>query len=136
MEELQLKKDGAIWIFDNIENTLQQIYNHFRSLKSENEHLREELERLRSEAYKDEELTRMKSEYDQMKADYFRGFPISKEEEDKITSWKKDIIHNHPGNVGPIGGRFHYEFIPTGLGTIGTIVDSITKEKLTFQEIS
>jgi len=136
MEELQLKKDGAIWILDNIENNLQQIYNHFRSLKSENERLRKELERLRSESYKDEELTRMKSDYDQMKADYFRGFPISKEKEDKIKLWQEEIINNYPSDVGTIGGRFHYEFIPTGIGTIGTIVDSITKEKLTFQEIS
>lgn len=134
MEKLQLKKDRPIIILDKIENVLQQLYNQFRSLESQNEALREEIRRVKSETYKDQELAEMKAKYDQMKANYFGGFPISKEEEDKITSWIETIIHNHPGNVGPIGGRFRYEFVPTGIGTIGTIVDSITKEKLTFQE--
>lgn len=132
--KLDLKKDGPIWIPEKIEKLLQQIYDHFRSLNSQNDYLREENSRLKSEAYKDEKLSKMKSEYERMKSAYFRGFPISEEEEKKINDWIKEICDKYPGNAGAIGGRFTYKFTPTGVGTFGTIVDSFSNEKLTFQE--
>lgn len=132
--KLDLKKDDAILILHNIEELLQQVYDHFRSLDSQNNYLREENSRLKSESYKDEELSKMKTEYERMKSAYFRGFPISEKEEKKINDWIKEICTKYPGNTGVSGGRFIYEFTPTGVGTFGTIVDSFSNEKLTFQE--
>ena len=40
-----------------------------------------------------------------------------------------------PGIGGVSGGRFHYEFLPTGIGTSGTIIDSFTGDKFNFQEL-
>ena len=77
----------------------------------------------------------MKERYDKMSADYYRGFPISEHEGKKIEEWQDKILKEHPGNAGAIGGRFRYEFTPTGIGTIGVVIDSFTNEKFEFQSL-
>ena len=131
--ELKLNKEDVIFIHNNIENDLQRVYNHFRKLELENKYLKEENERLKSESYKDEELFKMKIDYDRMKEDYFRGFPINKEEDEKIKEWMKTLPK---ANIGAIGGRFTYKFTSTSIGSIGVVEDSVTGEKLTFRELS
>ena len=130
-------KNGGIWIMDSIENDLKRIYDHYRSVVNENEYLRKENERIKSEKYQDEELSKMKSEYDKMKSDYYRGFPISEKESERIKNWINNLTKDEvPTKIGAIGGRFTYHFTPTSIGVIGTIEDSITGEKLTFQELN
>lgn len=136
-EKLDLKKDGIIWLHDKVENILQDLYNHYRSVYNRCEYLSEEIKKVKSETYKDEELAKMKQEYDRMYADYNRGFAISKEESEKINAWMKEITKDEDFQTkvgGAIGGRFKYEFIPTSIGVIGTITDSFSGKKLTFQE--
>lgn len=128
-------KDGGIWIMDSIENDLKRIYDHYRSVVNENEYLRKENERIKSEKYQDEELSKMKSEYDKMQSDYYRGFPISEKENEKINKWIKNQQKKVPGIGGASGGRFTYKFTPTGLGVSGTVIDGFTGDKFTFQEI-
>ena len=70
-----------------------------------------------------------------MKSDYYRGFPISEEESKKIKEWMNKQIEKNPSTGGAIGGRFSYKFIPTGVGTIGIVIDGITDETFTFSEI-
>ena len=136
MEDDKLElKDGSIWIMDNIKNDLQRIYDHYRDVVQKNEYLREENSKLKSEAYKDDELSKMKSKYDSMREDYFRGFPITKEEEDKINEWKKTMIKEHPANTGAIGGRFSYKFLVTGIGVAGKIVDEVSGKEFEFKEL-
>lgn len=132
--KLDLKKDGSIWILEKIEQLLQQIYDHFRNLDSQNNYLRKENAQLKSESYKNEELSKMKVEYERMKSAYFRGFPISEKEDKKINDWIKEICDKYPCNTGVSGGRFIYKFTPTGIGTFGIIIDSFSNEKLEFQE--
>lgn len=130
-------KDGGIWIMDSIENDLKRIYDHYRSVVNENEYLRKENERIKSEKYQDEELSTMKERYDKMQSDYYCGFPISEKENERIKNWINNLTKDEvPTKMGAIGGRFSYHFIPTSLGTVGTIMDSITGEKLTFRDIS
>lgn len=132
-KELNLKEEGRpIWILESIEEDLKRVYDHFRSVNNRNEYLEEEIKKLKSEKYKDEELTKMKEQYDRMMEDYYRGFPISKKEQQKIGEWIDKLPKS---NEGVIGGRFRYEFVPTSIGTIGTIIDTFTGEKLTFQEL-
>lgn len=73
----------------------------------------------------------MKKIYDEMKADYYRGFPISKEEQNVINEWQENHLTNHHNLKtleqkasfgGAIGGNFKFEFIPTSIGTIGICV--------------
>lgn len=133
-EKLELK-DGNIWIMEDIKKTLQQVYDHYRSVCNRNDYLKKEIEKVKSEKYADEELSRLKSEYDRMKSDYYRGFPISEEEDKNIKEWIKNQQKKNPGIGGAAGGRFTYKFTPTGLGTSGTIIDSFTGDEFTFQEL-
>ena len=133
-EKLELK-DGNIWIMEDIKKTLQQVYDHYRSVCNRNDYLKKEIEKVKSEKYADEELSRLKSEYDRMKSDYYRGFPISEEEDKNIKEWIKNQQKKNPGIGGAAGGRFTYRFTPTGLGTAGTIIDSFTGDEFTFQEL-
>ena len=133
-EKLELK-DGNIWIMDDIKKTLQQVYDHYRIVCNRNNYLTKEIEKVKSEKYADEELSKLKSEYDKMKSDYYRGFPISEEEDKNIKEWKKNQQKKNPGIGGAAGGRFTYRFTPTGLGTAGTIIDSFTGDEFTFQEL-
>lgn len=133
-EKLELK-DGNIWIMDDIKKTLQQVYDHYRSVCNRNDYLKKEIEKVKSEKYADEVLLKMRSEYEKMKSDYYRGFPISEEESKKIKEWMNKQIEKNPSTGGAIGGRFSYKFIPTGVGTIGIVIDGITDETFTFSEI-
>lgn len=120
---------------DSIEKDLKRIYDHYRKVVNENEYLRKENERIKSEKYADEELSKMKEEYERMKKDYYRGFPISAEEDQKIQEWIEGQMKKNSSIGGAIGGRFHYEFLPTGIGVAGTIIDSFTGDKFNFQEL-
>lgn len=133
-EKLELK-DGNILIMEDIKKTLQQVYDHYRSVCNRNDYLKKEIEKVKSEKYADEELSRLKSEYDRMKSDYYRGFPISEEEDKNIKEWIKNQQEKNPGIGGATGGRFTYKFTPTGLGTVGTIIDGFTGDEFTFQEL-
>ena len=133
-EKLELK-DGNILIMEDIKKTLQQVYDHYRSVCNRNDYLKKEIEKVKSEKYADEELSRLKSEYDRMKSDYYRGFPISEEEDKNIKEWIKNQQEKNPGIGGAAGGRFTYKFTPTGLGTSGTIIDRFTGDEFTFQEL-
>ena len=133
-EKLELK-DGNILIMEDIKKTLQQVYDHYRSVCNRNDYLKKEIEKVKSEKYADEELSRLKSEYDRMKSDYYRGFPISEEEDKNIKEWIKNQQKKNPGIGGAAGGRFTYKFTPTGLGTSGTIIDSFTGDEFTFQKL-
>ena len=133
-EKLELK-DGNIWIMEDIKKTLQQVYDHYRSVCNRNDYLKKEIEKVKSEKYADEELSRLKSEYDKIKSDYYRGFPISEEEDKNIKEWLKNQQEKNPGSGGTAGGRFTYRFTPTGLGTSGTIIDGFTGDEFTFQAL-
>ena len=104
------------------------------------EYLEEEIKKLKDENWKDNELQSMKEEYDKMREDYYRGFPISKEEKEKIKEWiNKHEKEKHPRSKmdyprgGAIGGCYSYHFVPTSIGTFGTI-ECTCGEKFTFQE--
>lgn len=121
-----------------------KIENALNTIKSENDKnmsyilfLQEENKRLKDEAYKDEELKKMKESLDKMKKDYWRGFPITEEEQRKIDNWKEEHNKKHPTKNdfgGCSGGRYSYHFIPSGLGTSGVIRCSCGAE-FEFQEI-
>lgn len=92
--------------------------------------LKDENERLKAENYKDEELAKMREEVKAAEEekkkvldDYYRGFPISKEEKDSIYEWQKqhDVEEhgNKSGYHGAIGGGFSYRFVPTSIGVVG-----------------
>lgn len=62
----------------------------------------------------------------------YSGFHISKEDAEKIRTWinKHDLTckFSDPMSCGAIGGRFTYQFTPTGLGMITSIVCACNEE--------
>ena len=103
--------------------------------------LRDEIKRLKDKNWKDEELQAMKKNFDKMQKDYWRGFPITEEEDKKIKEWiNKHEEEKHPRTKmdymprgGAIGGCYSYHFVPTSIGTFGTI-KCTCGEKFEFQE--
>lgn len=130
-DKLEFDEHKALFIND-IKEVLQQVYDSYKIVVSRNEYLIKENKSLKSEVYKDIELSELKSKYETLRNDYYRGFPISKEEKDKIQEWMKTLPEIEST---AIGGRYYYKFYPTSIGTVGIIVDSITTQEFKFQDI-
>ena len=117
----------------DIAEAFESIKESILWYKSMADRLREKVNYLESENYKDEELQNMKAQLEKIQEDYRRGFPITKEESDNITKWKKNHDATEHGNVdgyhGAIGGGYTYEFIPTSIGSFGTCFCNICKNK-------
>ena len=103
----------------------------------------EENRKLKEEYSKDEEIQKMQEQLDEMKKDYWRGFPISEEEQNAIEEWKKKHDEEFHGYAtdrmrlkaeGCSGGRYSFHFTPTALGTSG-IIKCNCGAKFEFQEI-
>ena len=80
--------------------------------------LRKQNEELKNGLYKDKEFARIKAAYEEMSADYYRGFPISEEADKKIDKWIKEHTETAHRNSKGGGGRYQYIFTPTSLGTL------------------
>lgn len=126
------EKTGKI-IFKTIhplDESLDSIKTRFEELIQANQSLFGQLQELKQEKWADERLIEMKDKLKTISEEYYRGFPISAETASRINEWKK----NHRHDSGAIGGTFTYEFIPTSIGTIGTI-KCICGDSFTFEDL-
>lgn len=134
-------------IIGNINKTIdtfvEDIKHELQGKDIRIEYLEKQNQKLRDEKYKDNELLRMEAELKAMKEDYYRGFPISEEEQKSIREWmdKHDEEVHHARTLGDklklggcCGGRYSYHFVPTSIGTIGTVKCSCGAE-FTFQDL-
>lgn len=112
--------------FDELIESLKQKYKRLEII---NENLREENEQHRNETYEKEYVSKLREENKRLKEDYYRGFPISKEEKEAINKWANE----HYKTCKEKG--FSYHFYPTPLGVAGVIVCSCGA-KFEFQEIN
>lgn len=113
-----------------IDDLCLALKDKFKRQEEENNRLREENEKLKNGIFEKEELAEMKKEYNQMREDYFRGFPISEKEEKAIENWKEQhelkkhnlkTLNQKLAFQGVSGGRYTYIFTPTAIGTFGEI---------------
>lgn len=127
----------------DVTQTLDAIKREFDSQNAHIIYLQNQNKKLKEEHYKDTELQKMKEELEKVRADMYRGFPISAEEEKRIKEWQD----KHDAEVhglktlkervragGCIGGRYSYEFVSTSIGVIG-IVKCNCGAKFTFQDL-
>ena len=134
-------------IIGNINKTIdtfvEDIKHELQGKDIRIEYLENQNQKLRDEKYKDNELLRMEAELKATKEDYYRGFPISEEEQKSIREWmdKHDEEVHHARTLGDklklggcCGGRYTYKFTPTSIGTIGTVKCSCGAE-FTFQDM-
>ena len=93
--------------------------------------LREDYRKLRDEYDKDEEIQKIKAEVKRMRSDYYRGSPISEEEDKQIKEWQKkhdaevhglNTLNDRMKAGGCIGGRYQFLFTPTSIGTVGECI--------------
>ena len=102
---------------DEALHTIKQIADSYEGHLKD---LSEENKKLRDEHYKDAEMADMKRQLASLEEAYYRGFPLTEEQERKINEWKKRHDaeqHNNPqGYHGVSGGGFAYIFYPTAIG--------------------
>ena len=113
--------------FDECIKIIQYRYNN---IKESLNNACETNKRLKEEHYKDELVNGLKKQLSRMEDAYYRGFPITKKEEDSINAWKKkhdeedhgyDTFEKRLKAEGVSGGRYSYHFYPTAIGTSGVI---------------
>lgn len=104
-------------ILDELAGKMNRQEEHYKEL-------REEYQKLRDEYDKDVEVAALKSEIADLQEALYRGFRISKEEDAEIKTWKEQHENEKHGGRhirGCSGGGYIYYFVPTGIGTAGTI---------------
>lgn len=120
--------NGKFTEIKDIENLCEQLIYTFKQQEEANKQLRAANATLKSETYAQDEVARMEKRYKEMQEDYYRGFPISKEEDKAIAAWQKahtENIHNAKtpqqklALEGVSGGRWSFIFVPTSLGISG-----------------
>lgn len=113
---------------DDVCEQLKEAYNRQEEV---NRRLREKNKELTDEHWKDKTLQEMQARLDNIIDKNRRGFPITAEEQRAINKWRENHYatqHNVTTNAqklqmgGVIGGTFHYEFVPTSIGTSGSCV--------------
>lgn len=113
-----------------IDKFVEDIKDELRKKDIRIRYLEKQNQALYDEHYKDNQLSQLKNELETMKANYYRGFPMSQEEYENIQKW----INNHEKEAhgcntlrnrlafgGCCGGTYTYEFVPTSIGTVGTV---------------
>lgn len=129
-QEYSTYYDGKWTKVHKLEDCLSSIKCRIEDNEKQIKRLEEENKQLKSENYKDEELSKMQSELKEMRADFYRGFQISEEEQKSIEAWQRKHekeVHNlktiddRLRAGGCIGGRYKYIFTPTSIGVSGEV---------------
>ena len=129
-------------IFENTHKLIEELKNRFDKQEDRIKYLEKQNKKIQEENWAEEKYQKMQSRYEAMQRDYYRGFPISEKEEEKIKAWKEkhDIEKHHADTLekrlkleGVSGGRFKYIFVPTSIGISGCIQCNCG-EKFYFQD--
>ena len=107
------------------------IANHINEVEEEKEKMRARVREYEENINADTRVIELKEQLTQAREEMYNGFRISNAEREAISKWKdKHDIKVHGLNTsekklaagGAIGGRYHYEFYPTSIGTAGVCV--------------
>ena len=112
---------------------LKHLKDYIDTLERRYNHLKEECNKLRDEKWKDTTLQEMRQKLDEAYSDLSRGFPISKEDNEKIIEWQNNhdsnVHHNYNHYHGAVGGGYEYSFYPTAIGVAADCICSACKHK-------
>lgn len=101
-------------MFQDCRECLDGLERRIKFLEQENAGLRDE-------HYRDDLVASLKERIAEMEAEEPLGFHISVKENEALQDWLEQHEELHPGGHGCSGGKYTYIFIPTGLGTSGTV---------------
>ena len=121
--------DNIFFDLNTFDELIESLKQKYKRLEIINENLKEENEEHRNKTYEIGYVSKLREENKRLKEDYYRGFPISKEEKEAINKWKTE----HYKTCNRIGGC-SYHFYPTELGVAG-VVKCSCGAKFEFQEI-
>lgn len=118
--------NGKLQTVYDIEEALGHVKTSYNEIVDENNRLRERIEYLESEKFKDVEIQKYKDAAERARKEADNGFPVPEYIMKKINKWQDEHVkkkhwdssHNCEANCGAIGGRFIWEFQPTGIGTL------------------
>ena len=131
-------KNGNIIHVGSVDDICNSIRERIESAEDAAERAQEQMREMRDEKWKDKELQAMKEQLDAVRERLRCGFGISKDETNAINAWKDQHWtnrHNAPDTntrmrqQGAIGGSFEYKFVPTSIGTAGSVCCATCMEK-------
>lgn len=114
-----------------LDELLKMIKNKYEHLELHKKRVEEENEQHRNKIYETQYVSKLREENKRLREDYFRGFPISKEQKEAIDKWANE--HYKTCSYKRVG--YGYHFYPTPLGVSG-VVQCSCGAKFEFQEIS
>lgn len=126
----------------SLQECFEMIANRINEAEEIKTKANEKIKRYEEEINADVRVQELTVQLKKAKDDLRRGFQITEDEEKAISDWKeKHDIEQHGLNTldkklragGAIGGRYHYEFHPTSIGTAGDCVCGSCQNKA-FQE--
>ena len=122
---------------EKIKECVTQLEEAYKWSEENRKEWRDMYNELRDEYDKDADIAALKSEIADLQEALHRGFRISEEEDEEIKAWREQHENERHGGVhfrGCSGGGYTYYFVPTGIGTAGTIRCSCGEE-FTFREL-
>ena len=128
VDELDFTKLNVRFESDSIslQKCFEMIANRINEAEEEKQKAKEKVDRYENEINADSRVQELSSRLEEAYKDLRRGFQITESEAKAISEWKeKHDIEQHSLNTldkklragGAIGGRYHYEFHPTSIGT-------------------
>lgn len=115
----------------NFEDCIMMIVDRINAAEEDKQTALDKVKKYEEEINADARVKEIKAKYEEATKALYRGFAISENDEKNITKWKTqhdvkrhglDTLEKRMQAGGAIGGRYHYEFLPTSIGTIGTCV--------------
>ena len=131
--------NGKYHQFQGYEKVLEELKNSMDETLEYAEKVEDQNKALKDEHWKDERMVEMKERLKKMEDDYYRGFPISAQQSEDIEKWMDQHWTNKHAapdlktrlrKQGAIGGTFEYRFVPTSIGTSGTIICPSCQRKM------
>ena len=121
--------DNIFFDLNTFDELIESLKQKYKRLEIINKNLKEENEQHRNKIYEKGYVSKLREENKRLKEDYYRGFPISKEEKEAVNKWADE----HYKTCNRIDGC-SYHFYPTDLGVAG-VVQCSCGAKFEFQEI-
>ena len=126
-------RDGKFVEVPKIDELCLALKDKFMRQEEKIKYLSEENRKLKKGVWEKEESSRLESEYERMKHEYYNfGFPITEEEKEKIDEWAK--THECKTRGTRAEGYRKFIFSPTELGVVGEVKCSCG-QTFTFREL-
>lgn len=106
---------------------MSELTNNIKLVMDKYNYDVERLSTLCRELQTGERIVDLKEKIESLRKEMEHGFTISEKEHQAINKWQKEGRKLH---------KFEYRFLPTGIGTVGKIVDLDTGEEFDFTDYS